>query len=310
MKIVRIRSKTGGHLGLILMVLTVFGVCSKGFPAGEIADEQELQEWLANYEWLHAVDKASRTSRAGRLEEAIEEYRSAVELAETEEQKAETLLHMGQVYEALSREETIKTYRRILDECPASGLVPQVCFRLGELHRSISLVPEMESEECRRVVEEEMIPARSIPFFEKGVASGKPLERYVLFSRSYLANLYHETGREEEAWGILHELASLSLVDVQAPVFAGSFTQRILPQESRLREAKDAAEKARASARRRLIAWSVDASDPTGSIARIESVAQRYPDEETILMAEKEVERLRAALAQDLREDIERIPKE
>jgi len=257
----------------------------------EVVRDDELREWLEIYEWIDTMHEAGRLAWGAQLEDALNLYEQALTVATTEEQKAEALLYMAEAYEPLSRSQAVEAYKKILEECPTSKLLPRVCSRLGEVHTSITLTPRARGhEEWQRVHTEEMVPSKAIPYYEKGVAAGPPLNRYVLDCRSGLANLYNDTDRKEEALNILYQLASLDEDQVQEPEFVGPYTEKIQTREERLQSAREHIQMVRRSAKQHLAEWSYVPGDPAASIANLQALMERYPEDSEITpVAEEQI---------------------
>jgi tetratricopeptide (TPR) repeat protein len=248
------------------------------------------------------MNKARDTYSFGHITEALPLYAQALVLAPTDEHRADTLMYVAQAYENLpSRRQAIDTYKRILTDYPQTRHAPRIYFRLGEVNRSITLLSHPpDPEEERRVFETEMIPSVSIPYFEKCASIAPPMNGWVRASRIYLANLYKETGREDQAWEITHEIAALDIYDVTEPLYIGPYKEMSAPERTlceRLDDAREGVVRARNTSRRRLVRWSIS-SDPTESILKLQQLIRRYPGTDIETKATEQIELLREKIVE------------
>jgi len=271
------------------LCLCMFLVAIGAVKSADAADEPAA-------EWYKIMEEAVHLSSIGHRTQALKLYEQALALAPSDEHRADTLMYVARSYENLpSRRQAIDTYKRILADYPQTKHAPRIYFRLGEVHRSITLLshpPDPEQE--RRVFETEMIPSVSIPYFEKCVSSAPAVNGWVRASRIYLANLYKETGREDDAWQITHEIATLDIYDVTEPLYIGPYVEMNAPERTlceRLDDAREGVVRARNTSRRRLVRWSIS-SDPTESILKLQQLINRYPGTDIETKAAEQIELL------------------
>ncbi|HUT28542.1 MAG TPA: tetratricopeptide repeat protein [Sedimentisphaerales bacterium] len=252
--------------------------------------------------WYKIMDEARNLRSVSQIPQALGLYEEALAAAPTDEHRADTLMYVARAYENLpSRQDAIDTYKRILADYPDTRHAPRIYFRLGEVHRSITLLPNHPTpSEERRVLGTEMVPSVSIPYFEKCVSIAPPVNGWVRASRIYLANLYKDTGREDLAWQITHEIANLDIYDVTEPMYIGPYKQMNAPERTlceRLDDARQGVVRARNTSRRRLVRWSIS-SDPTESILKLQQLISRYPGTDIQTEATEQIELLREKIVE------------
>lgn len=244
-------------------------------------------------DWYAKMSEAEALFRQGQRYEALALYKQAALPGEPETLRADASVYCARAYEALrQRREALATYKNILLEYPNTEHAARICFRLGELHTAVTLLPEGAAQgEMDRLRHTEMLPEKGIPYFEQAVAGGPALTPWVLASRLYLARLYTDTGRQPEAWSILRELATLNLENVNRPDYAGPYAEMSAPQKTReekVAEARAFATRVRHSARVRLVSWSVVPGDPIQSLRNLQGLMESYAGTEIESLARKE----------------------
>lgn len=279
-------------IGIALVALA--GLWAAGV-AGAPSYDEAVKEWLAKLGEARELRDGMYVSN--NLSAVVGAYDEAVRVAPTAEHAAEALYCMAQVYESRSlRAAAIATYQDLVGLYPDSGRCPVVFFRLGELHRSITLLsPSMDREEAERIENAEMRNEIAVLYFEQAVAAGPPLDPTVLASRNYLAAIYREMEREDESWAIIHELAALEPQDLAEPPYAGPDTlSPELPDSraARLEEARKRIGSIRRSAQERLIEWSAVPGDIEQSIVNMQVLADEYAGTPVEAMALEEIARL------------------
>jgi tetratricopeptide (TPR) repeat protein len=212
-------------------------------------------------EWYHLMHRGFDALTHGDFSTALASYDFALAKSESDYLRADVYLYQAKVYEGMRRRSVaIATYLQLADQFPDSAHLPYVCFRLGELHTSITLLPSGASADERAAVSREMAPAMGIPWFEIGARAGAPTDPWSLSCRSYLADLYKRTGRKDEAWRMAYELASLNLHDVKSPSYAGPYARTSKAERTwnqLLDDARVHAAGVKKAAQRRLTTWSV-----------------------------------------------------
>ena len=246
--------------------------------------------------WYTTMNEAVDLQFFGQKEQELALYEEALSLAPSDEYRADTLLYMAQAYEGLRlRSKAIEVYKRIVADYPSGKHIPRVYFRLGEVHTSITLLPEKtDPEQERQIIESQMLPSISIPYFEQSVASGGPFDLWGLASRIYLAGLYRNTGFETEGWDIVHELANLNVYDVTSPKYVGPYVEMNAGETTLcewLDDARTIAARVRNSARKKLVSWSLSGG-PVQSIINLHALIRRYPGTEIEARAQEKVEEL------------------
>jgi tetratricopeptide (TPR) repeat protein len=234
--------------------------------------------------WYTAMNEAVDLQYFGQKEQALALYEEALSLAPSDEHRADTLLYLAQAYEGLRlRSEAIETYKRIVADYPSSQHIPRVYFRLGEVHTSITLLPEKtDPNQERQIVEMQMTPKIAIPYFEQSVASSGSFDPWGLASRIYLAGRYRDTGFETKAWDIIHELANLNIYDVTKPKYVGPYVEMNASETTLcewLDDARTLAARVRNSARNKLVPWSLSGG-PMESIINLRDLTRLYPGTE------------------------------
>jgi len=243
-------------------------------------------------EWHALVSEALAARARGEAEQALLLCQRALASASSDEDRADVLVQMAETYESQGRlSEAVGTYEDVLRDYPQMGHAARVCFRLGELYTSVSLLPEGATEaEVDRLQRTEMLPEKGMPYFEQAVAVGPPLSSWVLASKLYLARLYMDTGRQAEAWRILQELATLKVEEVNTPDYVGPYAELSTHKtaEERLAEARAFAARVCRSAQARLVTWSVVPGDAVQSLQNLQALMERYAGTEVEALARKE----------------------
>ena len=261
-------------------------------------------------QWSAKMSEAEQHYLRGQSHHALSLFREAELLADSEERKADAVLWGGRALEALrERFQTVATYEGILRDYPETQHAARICFRLGELHTSVSLLPEGATQaDGDRLQQTEMLPERGIAYFEQAVASAPPLSPWVLASRLYLARLYMDTDRQAEAWAILRDLATLNPEAVNTPDYVGPYAEMSTQEtlEERVAEARAFAAKVRQSAQARLVSWSVVPGDPVQSLQNLEALMSRYPGTDIEALAQKEAASVAESLAAELKSEAEK----
>ncbi|MCD6405235.1 MAG: tetratricopeptide repeat protein [Planctomycetes bacterium] len=280
------RSKVISRICLILAGFILLGAVAQLYAE----DSEERRQ----YRWYSTIRDGNYYLYKGKHDKALAAFEKALSLSVSEEEKADTLLRMAKSYEgAFKRKEAVATWKRIVEECPSSGHLPYVCARLAELHRSITLVSPKATEAEEREVSKKMTNDTAIYWFEKAVQSGPPYAPYVLSAKLYLAGIYPEVGRKDEAQQILEEISTIDIYDVKKPAYVGPFKEmnddRITMSE-RLDETRSRLLSRRKSARRRLVETCVVWSDPVKSIVNLQKLVDKYPDTEIAKMAREKIE--------------------
>lgn len=256
--------------------------------------------------WYNRIHDGRYHSMSRRQTEALDLYEEAFRFAQNDEERVDTLLAVAEAYEGLSsRTAAIQTYKRILKEYPESGHTPRVAFRLGELHRSISLLPASTPRaEMERVITTEMTDDKSRPYFEKALATGAALNPWVLSSKAYLSLIYKEAGREQEAMDLARELATLDIYSIKEPDYVGPYARMNAPERTlneRIDEVRARAAKGRIIASRRLVAWSVAPGDSEETLVKMRVLIKQYPGTEIEKFAREEEARALEKMKQSLR---------
>ena len=246
--------------------------------------------------WYTAMNEAVDLQYFGQKEQALALYEEAFLLAPSDEHRADTLLYLAQAYEGLRlRSEAIEIYKRIVADYPSSQHIPRVYFRLGEVHTSITLLPEKtDPNQKRQIVKTQMTHEIAIPYFEQSVASGGPFDPWGLASRIYLAGRYRDTGSETKAWDIVHELSNLNIYDVTKPKYVGPYVEMNASETTLcewLDDARTLAARVRNSARNKLIPWSLSGG-PVESIINLRDLIRLYPGTEIEVQAQEKKEEL------------------
>ena len=248
--------------------------------------------------WSEMAFEASGLQLPGEAGRAFRLYQKALAEAPSETAKVTVLLQMAATHESVgSLADAFAVYEGILRGYPETQHAARICFRLGELHTSVSLLPEGATQaDGDRLQQTEMLPERGIAYFEQAVASAPPLSPWVLASRLYLARLYMDTDRQAEAWAILRDLATLNPEAVNTPDYVGPYAEMSTQEtlEERVAEARAFAAKVRQSAQARLVSWSVVPGDPVQSLQNLEALMSRYPGTDIEALAQKEATSLLA----------------
>jgi hypothetical protein len=235
-------------------------------------------------------------------------------LAPTPEHKADTLYHLALIYEGgADRENTIATYKRILDEYPESGHVPRCLYRLGELYSSVTFIEPNASEERVEQVLSEMSDEVSLEYFAQGEKIPLPYDPDVMGCKMAAGNRHAVLGRRSERRKRLDELAVMNEDDVDVPIYVGPY-DRILSHGytigDPLENAKAVVRRMRTVARRRLVECSVIHGHPVESISNLEKLIDEYPDSDISKAAAKEIERLSGEMLKGGRDETPPIETE
>lgn len=260
-------------------------------------------------DWRDKIDKGRRVARAGDADRAAVLFEEAFRLGPTEDHKADALIQKAEAYEnALRRADAIATYERITRECPDTRLLAKVYSRLGELHRSISLVRPNASEEEKKAVMNEMKNAISMPYFEKALKYGRWFDRYVLKAKGYLSGIYWEVGRKEDAQKIRDEFISMDIYDVKEPCFVGPYNKLVESRETyavRVDKARALVNSYRHRAMSRIVETSVRPGNPLWSLARLQQVVEKYHGTDIEKMAKKKIEEMSKEYLKNVQDGVE-----
>jgi tetratricopeptide (TPR) repeat protein len=286
----------------LFAAFVVFLLAAGSALADDAGDEKAVRAWRGALSW--ALTRDTKDDKR----ETVALYERALALAPTPEHKADTLYYLAKKYEGwVDRENTIATYKRILAEYPESGRIPEVCYALGDLYSSLTLILADTPKERTDQVMSEMTNERAVDYFELAIRKGPPLNYYVLCSKMAVKTLYPDMGRMEEARAILRELVSINPDDLDEPPYMGPYaeSQRMSldpTDEERLKGARIQLKSFRTTARRVRVEHALRWNDPAGSIANLATLKQEYPDSEISEMAEKEIERLSEEVKERLSE--------
>lgn len=236
-------------------------------------------------QWYRMLREGRRHFTFGRQERALQYFQEGLALAQTDEQRVNTYFFIAEAYEGWSsRTKAIETYKAILEAYPASGYTPRILARLGEVHRSITLLPgNLPPEQERKIVATEMTNENAARFFEQAVSSGTASNIWVLFSRSGLANIYSESGQQAKAWEIRHDLATLDVYAIRTPQYIGPYARINAPEVTwaeRLDKDRRRAAAIREAWRKRLVTWSVVPGNPAQTVVNMQALIDRYPGTE------------------------------
>jgi len=284
-------------------ILVIVALAAATLTAPAVAEEKP------SYQWFSTIRDGNYFQYKGECAEARAKYEEALALSADEEQKADVLVRIAKTYEGeIRRDEAIAAWKRILDECPSSGHLPWVYFRLGELHRSISLVSANASDEEHRRAHNEMRDEEAAFWFEKAVETGPPANEWVLSSKLYLAGIYFDMGRRSDGLAVLEEMSTLAPLSITSPNHVGPFKRmndtRVTLSE-RLDETRASALKRRRAARTRLVGWSVTPGDAARSIADLSTLAAKYEGTEIGEMARQKIDAILTASGLPLSEDLQ-----
>ena len=288
-------------------VSSLASILGVGALAAAVLATPAFAEDKPSYKWFSTIRDGNYFQYTGECAQARAKFEQALAISANEEEKADVLVRIAKTYEGeIRRDDAIAAWKRVVGECPSSGLLPRVFFRLGELHRSITLLPLDASDDERHQVNNQMRNETAVVWFEKAVESGLPYERYVLSSKIYLAGIYMDLGREDEAWGMLDQLASLDVDEVQTPAPAGPFDEaEAWPATlmERIDAARSHAQLIRHTAMVRLVEWSLKA-DAVASISALEKLADRYAGTEVEEMALEKIQEILGKLSEQAHEEI------
>ncbi len=254
------------------LVLAVFLVASTA-AAQESADA-----------WTQKMAAGRQAMKSRAFEEGARLYGDAVTLAGTSERAADSLCNEAQAFEAaFKRADAIAAWKRLAIEHPDSTFATRACFRLGELYRSITLLPPGAPEAEQRKTQAEMTTANARPWFEAAVAHGGRYDQYSISSKHYLVGIYAETGRQAEALALLRELSSLDpekeSKDKSAPAPSQSDPGGFLAMSRR-------------RAAQKLVDSVMVPGDTAASIAALNAVAAELPGTDAEVLARAKVKEL------------------
>ena len=259
-------------------------------------------------EWTAKMTEGQRLFHRHRFDEALREFEGAFAAAPSEDHRGDALIFMAQCKEAtLKRWDAIDIYKRIVSAHPTCLQVAQANFRLGELHRSISLMPLNANEEDKKRQMAETTDENAKAFFEAAVKAGDPYNRYVLSSKAYLSGIYDR----EEALPLLHELANLDIYAVKTPFYSGPWEEANSGTMSAgVDKRREQISSLRSVSRGRLVARSVSVlpGDDVTSILSLRALAERYPDSDISHAAQAEIARITEKMAKKAAEKAATTP--
>ncbi len=277
-------NRHGFSLKLVFLAITV--LLMAGLPAiAQSPKESECESQQQIDKWADELSKTSKLRYDKKYDEAIACYDRAIEISPNAEYKAETYFHKAQGLETWDRYEAIANYQKVLSEKPTAALRAETCFRLGSLHRNISL--GKSEEEATQIVETEFSNENCLPYFEMGAAAAGEYDKYAMSCRVYVAFVYQDTGRTQEAEAILAKLAALD--PSKAELFPDQFL--VSCQSPRLffvrkEETLQHVQMTREIAAETLVESCIVQRDDESTIARLQELCARYP--KTLIAQEAE----------------------
>lgn len=173
-------------------------------------------------------------------------------------------------------DQSIAAYQQVLNEEPTPALRAETCFRLGSLHRNISLGKSLEEE--KQIVETEFCSANCLPYFEMGAAAAGEYDRCAMSCRIYVALVYYDLGRKEEADAILIKLAYLD--PSKAELFPEKFLYSFLSPKSffeRKGETLQYVQYIREGAAKQLINFNAIPGEDELTLKRMQEFCAGYP---------------------------------
>jgi outer membrane protein assembly factor BamD (BamD/ComL family) len=257
----------------------------------------DAQTASSTSEWAAKMTEGQRLFQRHRFDEAFREFEGALTASPSEDHKGDALIFMAQCREATwKRWDAIDIYKRIVSEHSSCLQVAQANFRLGELHRSISLIALDAKEEDEKRQLAETTDENAKAFFEAAVKAGDPYNRYVLSSKAYLSGIYER----EEALTLLHELANLDIYAVKTPFYSGPWEEANSGTMSVwVDKRRGEIWSLRSVSRGRLVARSVSVlpGDDVTSITSLQALAERYPQSDISHAAQAEIARITEKMA-------------
>ena len=288
-------SRMFGRTAVVFGFVLLIGPASLG---------QDISRGEANRTWYLKLGSALNQNLRSQPRKALVLWEEAFSLAPDAEHKADTLFHLAKMYEGrMDRENAITAYKRILSEYPSSPHLPRVCLRLGEIYRSVGLIPGDASEERVAEVMQEQTNKNCGPFFEAAVAVGPPDSSWILTSKYCLCVIRREEGQREDAMEILHELAKLNIYDIKEPDYVGPYEEArdvCGTTAERLDETRLRAAGVRKNAERELVGCCIVPGDRILSMKNLQVLVECYPNSQIASMAQEQIHGLSKTIQDEM----------